>query len=187
MSLSGIIFWCLCSRLFHCQGGLPLPSLFIFQNPSRVFFHDPPGISSVFFCYLCLSGTLVFVHWCVPSIQNSALHIVGAQLTLVKLIDGVHFYILIIYGHVCFSSTVWGQESCLVIVTCSVPDKVSQKHLNGRQASLASGASILEARESFPYIAIICIKSWVYGQDLSCGFMIRWNGIPECWGVRTMP
>lgn len=56
VSLSGIIFRCLCSRLLHCWGGLLPPSLFIFQNPSRVFFLDPPGQDGVAFL-LCSSDT----------------------------------------------------------------------------------------------------------------------------------
>lgn len=46
-----------------------------------------------------------------------------------------------------------------------MPDRGTQKCLSGRPARLACGESIVEARESFPCITVICIKSWVCGQS----------------------
>lgn len=92
--------WCLlCSmhRFFPCREAFLHHPLLIFSRvlpgfSSLSLLDRMRGVCSVFFWYLCLSCSLVFVHWCVPSIQNRALHIVAAQQTLVEPMDGVHFY-----------------------------------------------------------------------------------------------
>lgn len=83
-------------------------------------------------------------------------------------------FIFILYSNqwmVCLPTTVWGQGSCPVIITCLVPDRGSQNRLNGRQARLTSRASILAARRVFLALQSFVLSLECTGRTSFCGFV----------------
>lgn len=191
--------WPLPGALLFSLLGMPCSAILILSSkvPSRAFFFQRSlhwsfwiGWREFLLCScdtLCISHILLytFVCWCVPSIQNSTLHVAGAQQITCGTQYGLHFRVLMTHPCVHLPMTESRSSTYSSSRALCLTEVLRGVWVEGK-ARLACGESIVEARESFPCITVICIKLWVYGQNLIRGFVIRCTGIPGCCGVRKM-